>query len=335
MRLHMPQQGCWPWLVSALVGMALVWLSVSMGERPDQLVNSAGRGLAMLKGEVYVNGSYQFYLPMFQNRVLLPLMQAAFMQVGFGLVTGFIVAYGVTIVLGLRAAWHAFGTLSAWSAVYGLVCWFAWVIAVALSFVEPWIQGTEFLELFFLGFMICAIIDKRWFALVALTFIAAFNRETAIYGAVFWAIFHGVVAKGFKAKCFEFSRGAVLAVLGYLWVLLIRYYFGGEKALENYQSTTWFLNAPILDQVWTDPWFDTWWLHLIGMLVLPVGLFLSSSFLRNKESLLFLVMALLIARIVWEVGVINEIRLYLPAVFFLLCSVCYTQALVKKREVNH
>lgn len=312
----------WVILASALAGSLLVWLSMSSGERPDRLEQSIGRGLAMLQGQEYVQGEYRFYMPMFQNRILVPAAQTVLMALGLPSVPAFVLIYAATAWVALVACWWLFFSLSCGRLPWVWFCWSCLAVAVGLTFIEPWLQATEFLELLFLAGMTLAVMHKWPAGLIGLALLGALNRETVVYGPMLWGLVHGLRPGRPKLVFRELFFALLVAALVYGFVLGVRYALGGDKGLEHFQTQTWWLNPNLFRHAMADLFgYGHWLIRAAWMLGLPLCLFLAVGAGRLPLAKRFFAMALLVVYAVYQHGVLHEIRLFLPAVLFLLGGV--------------
>ena len=201
----------WLQILAVCLGLAIVttFVSANHDQRFPNRSDTVNQQLAILAGDSYMLGEQEYYFPSFQNRVLFPALLSLAVQAGY------LEPSEWYLLLRIGTAFLAF-TAFIWSAVLiaphipslptlvlgGLLLAFS----LLPTFNHGWEHPTDFLDVFFMCFVVTAVTQRRFLPLLILTGIAAANRESAVFGGVIWLIYWGLHSS-WKTLLREILRG--------------------------------------------------------------------------------------------------------------------------------
>jgi hypothetical protein len=270
------------------LAMLTVFISVSIGGRTPHRAETIGQQEAILAGRHWQMEGKDQYLPEYQNRVLFPLL----LRVGTSLggMTGsrwyLLLRLATCFGMFLAAGW----SLGREDAVTGSA-----LLALGLlpTFDFPWENPCDFLDAAYFFLLAAAVAGGRKGWAVALTALAAANRESAAFAGVIWIIVRG-----------EIAFGAALTGMAGALVVALRYALGGPEGLRR-QMLGIFAVQPGL----------VWPLLLVAMFG-PALVWAANQ----KASRKWLAAAGAVGAISAIFGIASEARVFIPSLALVLFS---------------
>jgi hypothetical protein len=274
--------------------------------------------LRILEGGPAVFGRDEVYLPTNQNRIMVPLALAAVIGMGTPMDTAYVaVRFATAVIMFLGVAWILYRTTLTDERLAGVTL-VTLACALVPSFNYGWEQPSDFPDVLFMIALAAAGVGGRRAVMIALTSIAAANRESAAFSGVIWACLHGRANRHVAWREIVFAGG--LSATALVSVLTLRSVFGGPAAIgSTTQTLAGFL--PALDAfagALRHP-SPTSWLALLAVMFAPTTLWLHVN--RGQldaahKGLIVAAVAVFVITVYF--GLVSELRRHLPALALLL-----------------
>ena len=302
-------------LLCALLAITIEFVSANLHGRFAHRDESIQHQFAILAGAPHVFEGTKYDEPVFQARIMFPLLLAGASKIGilstgqWYLVLRILSAFAMLVVL-----YQVLLSGSAdESAATSTLAYFS--LAMIATFGFGWELSMDFFDAVFFAILIgCAAkASFRLFAITAL--LACFNRESAVFAGVLWALCYGVRKRKIVAR--EVARGLLLSAFCYSLILWIRSWFIGLRAFRAHQSFA-FLNVPERIHAAITHFNPFVWpvmgLCMAGPLVIRI--FERRALLSPFQRQLLFACAV-IGGITLVFGEINELRVFVPSLTIL------------------
>jgi hypothetical protein len=291
--------------------------------------------LAILTGSDFHESGNLTYMPAFQNRILFPLLLRAGASLGIFTLAGW---YALLRLFSAFAMFFTFWWVLRFGAGAGIklaatgLLMLAYCLVFTLSL--PLVLTSDFPDAMFTALLIFAAVRHRGWLLLAISLVAAANRESAAFAGIIWFSLHGVGEK-WRIKFGEAAFAILVSVLSYSTVLMLRYGFGGPRAVaSNTQVFTIKTNLYLAGQYLLHPLSPFAWPSLIACMVAPCVLWLivnRQAIAAKQLRLLGAAGAIAIASLFF--GIISEPRIFIPAVVLLIFAAVWVEA--RNEDATH
>jgi hypothetical protein len=265
--------------------------------------------------------------PESRNRVLMPLLLEASSHVHalaprqwfvvWRLITAFVALGAVTLLIppGL-AALVAQGLLA-----YILV----------LSFNRAWEYPTDFPDVAFTLAMCALTLTRAWWPLLLVACVAAANRESAAFAGVIWMAVQGF--RDNRVRPFEVGRGALLAAVTYGVALALRAWFA-PPGPHRVQLIAVVYVPTLLREFVRHP-NPAAWPVLLAAGVLPLRVLAGVARGTLTPAHRRMVWAgVVVAALTLVFGMIDELRVLLPAAAIVIFANCHALASWTERRTD-
>jgi len=325
-------------MLSTAFGIFEVSASNKILNRQDHRAESVEMERSILRGKAFPHGGRQLYVAPWQNRIIFPALLELCIRIGgmganawyVALRLAFCMAMFMTFWFILRAGAEADLRL----AVVGLLLL---AYCLFMSFSTLFEMSSDFSDAMFASiFIFVALRRKRW-VLLAVSILAAANRESAAFAGVIWFFLYAIDDER-KINWREAGFGVLVSICSYGTALALRYGFGGSEAIgaktqylslrHTYYNVLGFIQHP-------SPFA---WPGLIFCSVLPCGLWiwLNRDYLTGTHKRLLLA-ACAISFISIFFGNIMEIRTFIsPLVISIFVAVsAETRRMKSLPDISH
>jgi hypothetical protein len=189
-------------------------------------------------------------------------------------------------------------------------CLAATLLAVSTiaSFNHSWEEPSDALDLFALTLGVSAAINGRFFICLALSVVFAANRESAAFIGIAWFI----LASTPRSRVRRLLGAALICFASFSTTVALRAYFGGIENTGNY--ITPFRNYELIFGAIVRFNILSW----LAMLSTAAALLIINVNLKDVKARQFVILAAAFLVPAVLVGLINEIRIFLPC--FLMLS---------------
>lgn len=294
------------------IGLCFVSGRITFEHRQDVIQQQA----ALLQGTAWTYDGKPEYLPMFQNRLLFPaLMTGLDALTPLSLSQSYLVVRLLTVFASLWViVWVAQrisgGLPSREQFLFMMLLFFGFIFTFNFP---PGEAPSDLPDGMFTALFVWASISYRLGFLLGLSLVAAFNRESAAFAGVIWALLNFDFATSRLSQMKTLLEGAAVSVVTYAWVLAIRH------AVSDY-------DIPLSQQQFLMAGPDFWaklsdflsrpdpsdWPVLITAALIPWWLVLRAGSPTSVEKRL-LVTAGVLALSTLLFGAVNELRVFIPS----------------------
>jgi hypothetical protein len=322
-------------LLSAAFGIFVCSASDKMLNRQDYRQESVAMERAILRGQPFYSSGHLVYAAPWQNRVLFPSVLE--LGIHFGILTAgewyvllrllFCVAMFAVFWLALRTDAKADIKLAGTGLLLLSYC-------LVLTFTTPYGMTSDFPDATFaVIFIVLSLRRKRWL-LLPVSVLAAVNRESSAFAGVIWLFMYGIDDTRrihWKEVCYS----AWITISSLIFVLLLRYGFGGSKAITSHtQRLPIAVNFHELKTLVLHPTPFSW-AGLIFATILPVIMWI----LSNRESLTLTQKRLLgtacaIAFVSLLFGYVGEPRIFIPSIVITIFVAVWAEATHKTLRMS-
>ena len=302
-------------LLSLAFSIFICFVSDQILNRKARRTEAIAMELAILDGQPFHEAGNLTYVPAFQNRILFP----AFLKLGS------------RIGIFSAAGWYDFWRLVSALAMF-VVLWYvlrintganlkltgAGMLSLAyclvFTFSLPLVLTSDFPDAMFTSlFVLASLQHKRWLLLI-LAIVAAANRESAAFAGIIWFFLYGI-NRDRRTSLLESGYAALVSICSYATALLLRYEFGGSKAISSHTQLLAFkTNLFLLSQFFQHPLAPFSWLSLNLCMITPFVLWIFYNRQRLttvQKKLLLACVATATASLIF--GIISEPRIFIPS----------------------
>src|SRR5258708_7911529 len=218
-------------LLSIAFGIFVCSASEKMLNRQDYRQESMEMERAILRGQPFHSSGHVVYAAPWQNRILFPAILELGIHLGIFTPTGwylllrllFCVAMFAVFWLTLRTNALADFKLAGAGMLLLAYCF-------VLTFTTPYGMTSDFPDAMFAAiFIVLSLRRKRWLLLIV-SILAAANRESSAFAGVIWFFMYGVDDNR-KINWKEVCYSALVSITSLIFVFVLRYGFGGSKAI--------------------------------------------------------------------------------------------------------
>lgn len=314
-------------VLAACFALVVVFVSSYQGERQENRPEIIQMQFDLLQGKDYVINGRPIYLAAFQNRILFPLLLINLTRPGLlDANDAWLLLRLVTATLALWAVFWAacgLGNVSSKLAAggmllvaYGLICTFGY----------NWEHPTDMLDVMFMAGIVWATAVRRVGLVLLIALAAATNRESAAFAGVLWGFCYGLTDNR-RLNFSELGRAVLLVAVPYALVLLLRYVFGGARAVaDETQLVTAFTSLQNDFNTLTDYMTPFNWLALGFAMFVPPLLWLASNrrtMVPIQRRLVYAAAAL--TGVTFWFGILSELRIFLPILVILVLTAVWSE----------
>lgn len=306
-------------VVSAILATAVCFASDRINNRSERRAEAIQMELALLEGRSFYESGHLTYIPAFQNRILFPLLLKAGSSLNLLSLAGwYVLIRFLTAWAMLIAFWCALRRVAGANIKLASVGLLLLAYSLLFTFNLPLVLTSDFPDAAFTAIFILAALECRRWLLLGASVVAAANRESAVFAGVIWFFLHGWEKKA-RLKFGETAFAVLVSVLSYATVLLLRYQFGGARAIaSNTQLITIKTNLYLVWRFLQRPWVPYSWAMMLAAMVLPAVLWI----IINRKQVVaerrrLLIAAFVIALISAVFGIISEPRIFIPGTVLL------------------
>lgn len=314
-------------LLAGCLALMVVFVSSYQGERQKNRHEIIQMQFDLLQGKDYVLNGRPMYLAPFQNRVLFPFALVALTRLGVldANDSYLVLRLAETVLAFLTVYWV--GRAISGSPKLAAVGMLLLACCLILTFGYNWEHPTDMLDAVFTALMVFATVRHRRSLLLIVALLAATNRESAAFAGILWGICYGFTEK-WRPNVPELARAFLLTAIPYAAVLILRYAFGGTRAIVGGTQMITALSSLQSDiRILLDYTTPFNWLTLgIAMFLLPLLWAASNwrtlSFLQRR----LVYAALILIVISFLFGILSELRIFIPSVVILILAALWSEA---------
>lgn len=318
-------------VLSAALAVAICFVSNNLNGRFQHRQETIDQQFAILRGESYLIDGKDTYFPQFQNRVIFAFTLRAVSD-GLHQSPG-----KVYLALRLLTAFAAFLIFWEWLTQVGragprIAAAGLGILGYSLIFTfnHGWEHPTDFIDVVAITLMAWASIRRSYPALIALSLIAAANRESSVFGGLVWVFLWARTPTG-SWNIPEGLKGLFATGLSGVGVLFLRFIFGGPHAVAGPVTREWidvlysffdFMRAPT----------PSGWPLLAVMMFVPIGWW--GWLNRGQHGWMqrrLVYCALVVAALCSFLAVISELRGLIPSLVMALFAAVATEASTSER----
>jgi|GEM_PF-2335078 hypothetical protein len=318
------------------LALGVAFVSGYLGDRQKHRGEIIQMQFDLLQGKDYVLNGRAMYLPSFQNRVLFPFALAAATRLGvLDANDSFILLRLVTAALALATLWWTARAISNCSPKLAAVGTLLLAFGLIFTFQFAWEHPTDFLDVVLIALMVWATVKKRPLLLLGIALVAAANRESAAFAGVLWGLSYAWDEKR-RPQWNELARAFLLIVVPYAAVLLLRYAFGGARAVTTGTQMVTALSSLQNDLKILTAYVTPFnWLSLAIAMFVPPLLWVTTNwrdmtFLQHR--LVYAALALVL--ITFFFGIVSELRIFIPSVVILILMGVWSEAVRAERNAQ-
>jgi hypothetical protein len=325
--------------LSGALAIFLCFISNNLNPRFQHRAETIQQQLAILQGQPYAFDGVPTYYGAFQNRVLFPLALRGAVSLGpldsaraIGptyLVLVLATAFGALLVFWYLLRKQAGASPKLAAAGLGLLAY-----ECVFTFNQGWEHPSDFPDVAFTALLLWAALSHRRLSLLALTLVAGLNRESAVFAGVLWCCLYAWTAPA-RLRARELAFGAAVSGIGFLFVVGVRWYLGGARAVSdgNFSEIPVALTKIANDlSVALHPTPASWPILLLAMLALPgVWLWWNRAQIDERHGQL-LVASGVIFLISVVFGQLSELRDFLTTIVIVAYVAVAVEARVQGRR---
>lgn len=299
--------------------LAATFVAVSHVANFPHLQESVGNQLALIRGQPFVFDGKSTYIEPHYNRILFPVLLSFSREVmvNWTDVQLFLLLRFLTSAACFFAIYLA--AIDRMAPADTLLICLAAVFCLITQVPAGWIQPGDIIDLTLCFFMFLWLLEGRFAAGLVIACVTAVNRETGAFAGIAYFVLN-VGHTGWVALIL---RVVLLGVVPFLLAVAVRrIVLPGTVALVSGGQTFWGWEANFRDvlEAVTAPRPTGWLMLLLAMLVVPWLV----AFVRRPQAIGFgrmLAVFALIFGISGYVGIIREVRVFLPCVSFIFACV--------------
>lgn len=315
-------------VLAGCLALLVVFVSSYQGERQENRHEIIQMQFDLLQGKDYVLNGRPMYLAPFQNRVLFPLALVAVTRLGvLDANDSYLILRLAETVLAFLTMYWAARAISGGSPKLAAVGMLLLAYCLILTFGFNWEHPTDMLDVVFTALMVLATVRHRASLLLLVALFAATNRESAAFAGVMWGICYGLNEKR-KPNLPELGRAFLLTAIPYAAVLLLRYAFGGARAIVGETQMITAITSLRSDlQILLDYTTPFNWLTLgIAMFVPPLLWAASNWRTMHYLQRRLVYTALVLVLISFLFGILSELRIFIPSIVILVLTALWSEA---------
>lgn len=329
--MHLPASKKWLlWGALLSVSFAITVCFVSLYLHPRFLHADASvlhQKVILQAGAFSYEGFGESYFPQWYNRIMFPVALDQLTRMHPGMDRHLFLALRLVSAWGMFFAFFVLVSKETRDKVPVAVAGMS-VLALGLvsTFNTGWENPTDFLEAFFIISFVWLALRRSWLILAAMAFLAAANKETAVFAGVIWFFLYGFSRK--KGLCLkEAGYSIVLMATTYAFVLALRHLVGGESFYRDPNALPQLAQQYLLVTNFKDMLREGLfvllrpfsWLMLLVVMFLPALLWIgknSRTIDSTGKRLLAAAGALFGFSVCW--GVVSEPRIYIPVLVIMV-----------------
>ena len=313
-------------LMSIAFGIFVCTASNKFLKREDMRTEVVERERNILRGQPFPHAGKMLYLPPWQNRVMFPALLEVGIHIGIFTPNGWylLIRFGFSVLM-FVAFWFTLRMDAGADLKLAGAGLLLLAYGLALTFISPIEMTSDLPEAMFTAIFIALSLRRRSWLLLAISIIAASNREGSAFAGVIWFFLYGLEEK-WKINWKESIFGGIVTIASYACAYGLRFIFGGTKAINShtqsltYRGTYYNIKNFILHPT---PFA---WPGLLFCIALPAMLLI----IANRESMTLLQKRLLmssgaIAIISVVFGNISEPRTFIMSVVILSFVAIWTE----------
>ena len=307
------------------------FLSSTLHPRFEHHGEALAKEQALVHGEHYVINGQDTYWPEFQNRIIFSAALAAVSQFRVLSPSQW---YGVLRILLAVAMFFIF-----WLALTRSVrapprlaaaSMLLLAFVLALHFNHGWEHPSDYLDPIFMIAFLWATLERRAGWLLALSIVAALNRESAVFGGVIWGCAYGLTVtprapwrNKLRIEWRDAFIGSAAAVAAYATIIVARRALGGSHGTGVLQHTSFSALPGIVGAAIHKPAPDCWPVLLFAIVIGPLAWIAVNRRYLTATHRGVLAAGVLIFVVSSIFSLINELRMLIPlSVLLIYVAAC-------------